>query len=259
MRQQRWVWTSQGRFETSSEAQAVGPGKGLSWRRAGRNRGDSQVPPCAGRQWAGGGSSLRVKESGILFRTSCVWDLRNVPVVSKPARSLTKAAGGALRGPPAPPRLLTSRAQEPLALVGHHGVLGLQPAVWGDELLGGEDHLAPGLPELLQELPGPRRKYHVVAAVRARSRGVLRGPGWRLPQAPASHSLGNEPALLSRTLPSRFSPPPRAERWSPQLAFVSHSEHGLSHVGRSPAHLFTKDRNGLHQRVLPGVHRPLQL
>ena len=60
------------------------------------------------------------------------------------------------------PGVLTSRAQEPLA-VGHHRVLGLQPAVRVDELLGREDHLAPGLPKLLQELSGPRGKHHIIA------------------------------------------------------------------------------------------------
>lgn len=64
------------------------------------------------------------------------------------------------------PGVLTSRAQEPLA-IGYHRVLGLQPAVWVDELLGRENHLAPGLPELLQELSGPRGKHHIVAAARA--------------------------------------------------------------------------------------------
>lgn len=93
------------------------------------------------------------------------------------------AVDGPLWNPPSPatlsaPRLLTSRAQEPLA-VGHGWVLGLQPAVWVDEFLSREDHLTLGLSELLQELSGPRRKQHVIAVARvggSRSRAeVSRG------------------------------------------------------------------------------------
>ena len=138
------------------------------------------------------------------------------------------------------PGLLTSRAQEPLA-VRYHRVLGLQPAVWVDELLGREDHLAPGLPELLQELSGPRGKQHVVAVARAGRRqgraevnreekGRGRGrQGLRRVQAggdqgsrlsPSSHAsprphLGNGSALLPLPLPTTFPPPSWAETWSP--------------------------------------------
>lgn len=135
------------------------------------------------------------------------------------------------------PGPLTSRAQEPLA-VRYHRVLGLQPAVRVDELLGREDHLASGLPELLQELSGPRGKHHVVAMARAgrrqgraevnreekgrgrggrgRGRQGLRrvqaggDQGSRLPHT--SHAsprprLANRSALLPLPLPTTFPPP----------------------------------------------------
>lgn len=108
---------------------------------------DGRVQPRGLSEWEGHDwppqTEGQGRSQGKTFRGDCGVALcRRVAVheMRPMAGATLTAAEGPLWSPPSPatlsaPRLLTSRAQEPLA-VGHGWVLGLQPAVRVDELLG---------------------------------------------------------------------------------------------------------------------------
>lgn len=223
------------------------------------------------RQWQGGGWEGGVERSfkvgvartegwggqGRTFRGGCGFPLCRWVHEMRPTAGgdVLTAADGPLWSLPSPatlsaPRLLTSRAQEPLA-IGHGRVLGLQPAVWVDELLSREDHLTLGLSELLQELSRPRCKQHVVAVARvggSRSRAeVSRGS--------RRHLLPCHP--WETDLPYYLRPglqcfhPTLGRKMVPTPAPSSCLKHGSPDLGSPFAPLLTTNGNGLFW-----AHRP---